>query len=583
MRPRASAPRHSALPGRARLLVFFTIALGWSAHAQTPAELQEAARQAEILQRQNQERIQRELESARPRERAPSGIDTERLQPKVDARAAGKTCHEIREIVFTGASNLTSAVRGRITQDFAGRCLGVTEIEQILAEVTRDYISRGFVTTRAYLPQQDLSKGRLEIMVLEGVIGKLELDDGGRRSIRLGNVFPSEGELLNLRDLEQGIEQVNRLGSNNARLDILPGDKPGSSDVVIRNEPRTPVHAFLSADNQGTESTGRNQLGATLVGDGLLGLNDLLLYSHRRSQPNDIDRRFSSSDSVSFSVPWRYVTGSLFLSRSRYVSMLALPSGLQVQTKGSSSYDSWRLERVVYRDQSTRVSLAGTLSLKDTKTYIADQFIGVSSRSLTVFDLDASIITGFMGGVLGVDAGYAKGLNFAGAVSDPDDLPDDLPRAQFRKLKFGFSYTLPFSLAGKDMAFSTQFVGQRALDTLYGSEQVLIGGIYSVRGFVRNTLSGDHGYYLRNELSMRTALPVVQESLPLRLYAALDTGEVSNRAPGVPNGRLTGMALGFSVNWRGAGLEVFNARPISFPSEMRREGSQTWLRLSYAI
>jgi hypothetical protein len=83
--------------------------------------------------------------------------------------------------------------------------------------------------------------------------------------------------------------------------------------------------------------------------------------------------------------------------------------------------------------------------------------------------------------VFGFDIGLAKGLKQGGALHDPANLPALAPRAQFEKLKFGVSYSLPFQLSGKDFAFSTQVTAQHGIDTLYGSEQILIGGIYSVR------------------------------------------------------------------------------------------------------
>jgi len=583
MSSRIPFPRLADTPAGIISLLCLSLGASLPAHAQTAADRSEAARQADVIQRQNQERIQRDIESAMPSGRAPSGVDTSGLVPKVDASAAGHKCHDIGKIVISGAPHLPRMVRQDIIDRYAGGCLGVSEIEQILAEITKEYISRGYVTTRAYLPQQDLSSGTLQILVIEGSIGKIDLQDGGHDSIRLGGVFPAEGDLLNLRDLEQGIDQANKLSSNNAQLDIQPGSKPGSSDVVIRNTPGNPLHASFSADNQGSESTGQNQLGVTLSGDRLLGLNEFMLYTHRQAQPNDADRKFSNSDSFTFVVPIGYTTLSLSGSRSRYVSTIAAPSGLDLQFKGYSASDSYRLDRMMYRDQTTRLSMSGTLTMKDTKNYLAGEYLGVSSRPLTVFDLGTNLSTAFLGGALGIDLGYSRGLDFGGALKDPDNLPDLAPRAQFEKYTLGFNYNRPFRIGATDYAFSSQFVGQRAVDTLYGSEQILIGGIYSVRGFVNNVLSGDHGYYMRNELS---ALPVMrfgEQRLPLRLYAGVDFGKVSNRVPDVPSGRLVGMAVGVSVSWKGASFEVFNARPISMPDFFQREGSQTWLRLNYAL
>lgn len=582
MFPEEFFSRLAAKPARVASLVLL-IGTQLPLHAQTAADRAEAARQADILQRQNQQRMQRDLESAVPSERAPSGIDTRELLPKVDASAAGRKCHEIGIIRIAGAPNLSSEVREQIVRDFSGRCLGVVEIEQILAEVTRDYIGRGYITTRAYLPQQDLSSGTLEILVLEGVVEKIMLEDGERESIRLGTVFPAERALFNLRDFEQGIEQVNKLSSNNASMDIQPGEEAGASRVVIRNAPRTPFHASFSADNQGSESTGRHQFGLTAMSDRLLGLNELLLFTHRRSHPHDKERQFSESDSFSAILPFAYSTLSLSVNRSRYASTIVAPSGLDLQFKGQSATDSARLDHVAYRDQQTRLTLSGTLTVKESKSWLAGQFLAVSSRPLTVLDIDSSLTTGIAGGVFGLDFGIARGLKMAGALTDPANLPDLAPRAQFEKIKIGASYSIPFQLAGKDFAFSTQATAQQGLDTLYGSEQILIGGIYSVRGFVKNTLSGDSGYYVRNELSMRHNLVLGDERVGMRFFAGFDFGKVANRVPDVPSGRLSGMALGFSASWRGGTLDVFNTRPLAKPDFFNRETPQTWVRFNYAI
>jgi hemolysin activation/secretion protein len=567
------------------LISLLCLSLGASvpAQAQTAADRSEAARQADILQRQNQERLQRDIESAMPSERAPAGIDTDKLMPKVDASAAGHKCRDISHITISGAPHLARIVKQNIIDRYIGHCLGVTEIEQILGEITKDYISRGYITTRVYLPQQDLSSGKLEILVLEGTLGKIKLEDGGRNSIRLGGVFPSAGELLNLRDLEQGIDQVNKLSSNNAQMDIKPGAEAGTSDVVISNTPGNPLHASVNTDNQGSESTGKNEAGVTVIGDRLLSLNELMLFTHREAVPNDWERKYSESNSFSFVVPIGYSTFSISTSRSRYVSTILAPSGLDLQFKGSSSSDSYRLDRTMYRNQSTRFSLSGTLTVKDSKSYLAGEYLAVSSRSLSVLDLGSNVSTGVLGGAFSMDVGYSKGLDFAGALKDPDNLPGDAPRAQFGKYTLGVSYFRPFRIGSTDYAFSSQFSGQRANDTLYGSEQMLIGGIYSVRGFTKNTLSGDHGYYMRNELSASPSLAIGDQRLPVRLYAGIDFGKVTNRVPNVPSGRLVGAAVGFSTSWKGASIDVFTTRPISMPDFFQREGQQTWIRVGYAI
>lgn len=552
--------------------------------AQTQADIEAAQRQAEIIQHQEQERLRRDQEEARRRAERVDGMDTKSLQPKIEAPVIGAPCREIRGITINGAPNLSASVRKRITDEFSGRCLNVGDIERILAEITRHYIDRGYITTRAYLPPQDLSKGHLEILVIEGVVEKIMIEDGNANSISIGNVFPGiEGGLLNLRDLEQGIDQINRLASNSAQLDIQPGEKPGASSVVVHNQPRTPFHFNASVDNQGSASTGATQTGLTASVDSLLGFNEMFSATHRESTPGDPGHKYSESNSLNFSIPFGYTTLSMGTSRSRYVSTIRVPSGLELVSSGNNKTDNVRLDRVMYRDQSTRASLAATITTKQSRNYLAEQFLGVSSRNLTVLDLDGNLNTGFAGGVLSLDLGYAQGLEAMGALRDPSFLPDWAARAQFGKAKFGFNYAIPFKLFNKDASFTSQLVGQKAKDTLYGSEQISIGGLYSVRGFVSNILSGDDGYYWRNEISVRQPLVIGSATVSTRFYAGYDTGEVRNRTPNIPQGRLAGMVAGLSANWQGATWDFFNTRPLTLPATMTKESSQTWFRVAYSF
>lgn len=554
------------------------------AFAQTQPDIEAAQRQAEIIQRQEQERLQRDLEEVRRRTERVDGMDTKSLLPKIEAPAIGAPCRDINDLTINGAPNLSSFVRERVTGEFTGRCLNVGDIERILAEITRYYIDRGYITTRAYLPPQDLSKGHLEILVIEGVVEKIMINDGGAKSISIGSVFPGvEGQVLNLRDLEQGIDQINRLASNNARLDIQPGEKPGASQVVVHNKPKFPLHLNASFDDQGSESTGKKQLGLTAGVDNLLGFNEMFSVGRRQSSPNDYERKYSTSDNLNFSIPYGYTRFSMGASYSEYVSTIRVPSGLELRTSGSNKTNNMRLDRVMYRDQSTRASLAATLTTKESRNFLDNQFLGVSSRNLTVLDLSGNLNTGFAGGVLTLDLGYVQGLTALGALRDPDNLPDWASRAQFSKYTAGFNYARPFRMFSKDFSFTSQLTAQKANHTLYGSEQIVIGGLYSVRGFVKNTLSGDDGYYWRNELSVRQPLAIGGETVSTRLYAGYDTGEVSNRTANIPEGRLAGMVVGISASWRGATFDVFNTRPLTLRDTMTKEPGQTWLRVAYSF
>lgn len=552
------------------------------AHAQV-TDASAAARQAEVLQRQQQEQLQRDREAASRAQSAPEGADLKALIPKPDASNAGQGCHTISTIAIEGAKLMPVSDQARLTDRFSGQCLGAPEIEQLLGEITKFYVDRGYVTTRAYLPGQDLSQGILKLLVVEGTIEKLTLDDGDKRSVNLATVFPAEGQLLNLRDLEQGIDQVNQLSANNATLDLQPGSRPGTSVVVIKNQPQKPWRLNLSADNQGAKSTGETQVGLSLSVDDLFNLNEALLLTHRRSEPNDHDRKYSASDSINLIVPFGYTTASMSASRSVYVSSFRAASGNELQSRGDSETVSGTLERVMFRNQDSRLTIGGTLSRKSSHNYLDGQFLAVSSRALSLLDVDASYWKASAWGVLQSTVSYSQGLSRWNALKDPAYLPEDAPKAQFSKWGASLNYTLPFELAGQSLGWSTSLTAQASNDVLYGSEQMLIGGLYTVRGFVNSTLSGDDGFYVRNDLSWFTHLPVGSDKRPMRVYLGLDHGRVRNKVDGIPQGALTGMAVGASVNWPWLGLELSATKPLQKPSFLADEPTYVWFRLYFSF
>ncbi|EPG5491466.1 two-partner secretion system transporter TpsB1, partial [Pseudomonas aeruginosa] len=166
-----------------------------------------------------------------------------------------------RRIELEGAGHLGESARRQLLAPYQGRCLGVGQLNALLKAVTDHYLDRGYVTTRAYLPQQDLASGTLRIIVVEG---RLEgLDSSALASPReLAMSFPGRtGELLDLRELEQLVDQLSRLPSRQAQLELVPGSEVGGSRVRLKGERDKPWRVSATRNNDGDVSTGEQQMG----------------------------------------------------------------------------------------------------------------------------------------------------------------------------------------------------------------------------------------------------------------------------------------------------------------------------------
>jgi hemolysin activation/secretion protein len=539
--------------------------------------IEDARRQANIIEQQQRERLREAQERALPPPAAPGGADVRGMQPRVDLPGIGPGCHQVQELRIEGATLLPAARRAELVRDYAGRCLAAADIQSLLALLTKDYVDRGYITTRAYLPAQDLATGVLTLRVLEGTIERYRLVEDGRQvgGLSIPGAFPAPpGGPVNLRDLEQGLEQINNLRSNTARVDLEPGTEPGQSVVVVHNHAERPVRLQVSYDNLGSPNTGRDNFAASLSLESLLGFNELVVLTRNQTVPEGSNR--ADGTALLVSVPWGYSTIGLDASRSDYTTGLALPSGAELESSGSTTNYGLSLSHVVLRNQTSRAAVSARLATSDSRNFLAGQLLSVSSRKLATFTLGVAGYTQWGGGVLNGGVAYVRGLDALGALSDLPGTPDDFPHAQFDKFTLDLGLRYPVQVAGVQLQWNSQVAAQYSRQTLYGSQQFLVGSPATVRGTRINSLSGDNGALWRNDLSWPWQAGPVRGAV----YAGWDIGKVDNHVEQGLTGSMTGATVGVAGQWKNVGFELFAARAAHLPAFMTPEGTQFGVRLS---
>lgn len=549
------------------------------APAQTPADVQRAQGEAQrILQEEQQRELQRRRD-LEERARPPQGQALPPAPAPPATPAEPERCFTIRSITLDGATRLSPSDTRPYTEPLIGRCVGLAAINELVQNLTNLYVSRGYTTTRVYIPEQDLASGELKLLVLEGLVERIELKGSG---LSIATAFPGlAGQVFNLRDFEQGLDQANRLRSNSATLDIAPGTVAGASVVQITNEPTRRWSLGAAVDNTGSVSTGRNQASVTYGLDDLLGLNDYLNLSLRANPDYHPRDRMSRSVSVFYSIPYGRWLLSLSGSNFAYASLVQ-GQVTTFRSSGTSETRSLKLERNVYRDQFVKASVSGNLTLKDNRNFLNDQALATSSRKLTVFDLAGNLSVNAWGGLWSFDLAHSRGLKAFGAETDTAGQSDLLPKAQFSKFTYGASLTRPFEALGTPLQWQTSVSGQKASDVLYGTEQFSAGGPFSVRGFRTLSLSGDSGWWWRNELG--TAVPLSKLlgdwAGALRPFVGYDIGHVEGKN-GLPGGTLAGATVGMTWNAAPVGVSWSYSRPTRTPPQFAGvRDKYIYLRLS---
>lgn len=422
------------------------------------------------------------------------------------------------------------------------------------------------------MTEQDLSGGVLHLAVLEGKLQHIRLEGVPDRTLKM--TFPGlEGKILNLRDIEQGMEQLNRVRQRPVEIEILPGDRQGYSVVNLTATPEFPLSGSVSFDNSGQKSTGTGQLNGALYGNNLLGLADKWFISGGRSSD------FSNSkDAQNFaagvSIPYGYGLLDYSYSWSNYLSTIDNNGYLWRSTGDTETHrltGSW----VLFRNGDIKTGVSAGITHRINRNYLDDVLLATSSRKLSSVSLGINHTQKIASGVATLNPTFTQGVPWLGAEDD-NDKQGDVPKAEFRKWSLNGSFQRP--VADK-LWWLTSVYFQWSPDRLYGSERLTLGGETSVRGFKEQYISGDNGGYWRNELNWSLfTLPWVGD---VGVLAAIDGGWLKKDGQDrYASGTLWGTALGLTATNRGYASQFTVGTPVDYPDWLAPDHLVIYYRFS---
>lgn len=511
--------------------------------------------QQQILRQQQERQQQLERERRELQNRPPQGLDVpllEKSEPQSDAQ-----CVDIHRLEIQGATLLGQRFISDLRQEHENRCLNLAQINNITKNITNEYTRLGYVTSRALLGPQDLSTGVLIITVVEGTIEKfVPGPDSGIDPRQLIVIFPGlSGGVLNLRDIEQGLDQMNRLASNNASMRIEPGEQFGSSIVVIDNTPAKSWRAGIGVDNTGQKSTGQHQVTFSFDKDNYIGSFDTVSLGYTRDIPrskafNNGATGHNDSFNAYVSIPYGYWTLSSSLNLFSY-SMKVFGLWSDYENSGETSTFKLMLDRVIHRDASSKTTIGTFVKVHDVKNFFEGVKLHASSYILGTGGLSIAHSRRLWDGFFSVRLEHVIGLDHFGTKRDQDRNLSS-PRSQFHKTTASVQWHKPFLIGEQELSFDTALSGQTSPHTLYGSERFTLGSLYTVRGFEGSPLSGDQGFTLRNELALKLPMPSIMPAFvtsklmsSLQAYVAYDIGALKrDRRDPYERGTLQGAAIG---------------------------------------
>lgn len=529
-----------------------------------------------------------------------------RLQPpQIEGTVNGlpqdeKPCFAIRSIKLNGdqAQRFQFALNKAINQSKfkPGLCLGSNGINYIMTLAQNAVIDRGYTTTRILASPQDLSSGELVLTVIPGRIHEIRynLDNADQTHVNrirsIQNEFPARsGDILNLRELEQGLENLKRVPTVEADIQIVPAEAPNESDVVVSwSQRKVPVRISFNADDSGSHATGRYQGGVTLSVDNPLGLSDLFYvnYNHdlgSKDSTVDIDGNRTGSGTHGYSLHYSVPVGNWLIAFNqnyyRYHQAIA-GYNQNYDYNGSSENTDLGITRMIYRNSHRKIDVSARIWRRKSHNYIDDAEIEVQRRHTAGWAIGLNHQEYLGNAILNLSAGYKRGTGADHSLrAAEEEFGEGTSRMEI--ITLDASLMKPFRVGKYNFSYDTSFHGQWNKTPLITQDQVSIGGRYTVRGFDGElTLMGEQGWYWNNNLNWQY-LPGHQ------VYAGIDVGHITGRTSEMQLGKtLAGTVLGFKGQIKAGGnwyYDVFMGKPIYKPQHFRTDKTTFGFNLNYSL
>jgi hemolysin activation/secretion protein len=202
-------------------------------------------------------------------------------EPKPALPLAPQLKVKVQQFTFTGNTLYSEAQLQPLVQEFIGKELDFEGLNEAATKVRAFYRARGYFLAQAYLPQQVIRNGSVEISIIEGRIGQIELDRRAGTRIADGllagilGTHLKQGEIITETGLERPLLIINDLPGAQVTSEIRPSRTIGAADLRVNvSQAGGTFNGFLDADNHGNRFTGEYRAGVNLNWNTPLGYGD---------------------------------------------------------------------------------------------------------------------------------------------------------------------------------------------------------------------------------------------------------------------------------------------------------------------
>jgi len=436
----------------------------------------------------------------------------------------------------------------KIFSHYLNKCIDGKLLKSILHDITSFYMQRGYITTRAYLKRQSITDGKIDIHIFNGRIENIIDTKTHASNTKITTAFAfQKGHNLNLRHLETSLEMMNRPTSVQASFTIQPGNKPGESIVQVKDNLAYPYHLKLGLGGRKNMNDKNLYMMGEFISDNPFNINDIFKINYNGSK---VQKSYQSNNGVELNYSFPIASYLIEIVGTHFTYRQGV-SGINdtYLSSGETQGLRVRINTVLFRNQTNKITGSLSVLQKNTKNYFANQLLEVSSykSSLAQADLTHTYIQSW--GQLTYTYSYYQGTNWFGARSDHYISAETGTRnqAKLQFIKHSFDTNLLYYFSDKHYKFNSNVHIQRTNHLLYDNDKLTVGSDYTVRGYYNRNLFGNNAWYVKNDFTKTWQLNLTPLLQSLSLSAGMDYGEVRCESDNLSScGSIAGTAVGLS-------------------------------------
>ncbi|MFH1699656.1 MAG: ShlB/FhaC/HecB family hemolysin secretion/activation protein [Candidatus Zixiibacteriota bacterium] len=463
----------------------------------------------------------------------------------------------IRKIIVTGSTVFSDEELAKVTAPYENRELTSENLEVLRKDLTLFYITKGYITSGAVIPDQTVVDGVISLHIIEGELKNIEIEDNKylrdsyyKKRIALGAGPPVKIE--NLQKRLRILQEDPRIQRINAEL--KPGVKRGESDLNLVVEEKIPLKFWAGYDNYISDSVGGEQVQLTGEALSLTGNGDILSFTW--GQAEGLKPKIDAWYSFPFTA--RDITLSLRYRKNDFDLVREAFEDLDIET--DTDIYSIALRYPIYRSLSQEFALSLIGEHAKQKTTLLDNPFSFEPGEVdgevkvTPLRFAQEWMYRTQKQVIAARSRFSLGIDALDATTRITGLPD----GEFFLWLGQFQWARRFKPLDTQLIFRTLL--QFSADPLISLEQAAVGGRYTVRGYPENFFVRDNAVVasFESRISLIRDKPWADY---LQVVPFFDWGWAKNTDFPTPSGPRNIYSIGVGLRWAATFFPSLRLRP----------------------